>query len=48
MRILKAKDIFPKIYSIVNGEIVKNGNGEYYNKQVAEYVSYLSQSFLVL
>ena len=38
MRILKAKDIFPKTYSIINGEIVKNGNGEYYNKQVAEYV----------
>lgn len=38
MRILKAKDIFPKTYSIVNGEIVKNGNGEYYNKQVAEHI----------
>ena len=38
MRILKAKDIFPKTYSIVNGEIVKNGNGEYYNKQVAEHL----------
>ena len=38
MRNLKAKDIFPKTYSIVNGEIVKNGNGEYYNKQVAEHL----------
>ena len=38
MRILKAKYIFPKIYSIVNGEVVKNSNGEYYNKQVAEHL----------
>lgn len=37
MRILKATDIFPKTYSIVNGEVVKNSNGEYYNKQVAEH-----------
>ena len=38
MRILKAKDIFSKTYSIVNGEVIKNGNGEYYNKQVAEHI----------
>lgn len=38
MRILKAKDIFPKAYSIVNGKITKNNNGDYYTKQVAEYV----------
>ncbi len=38
MRILKAKDIFPKAYSIVNGEIIKNNKGEYYTKQVAEHV----------
>ena len=38
MRVLKAKDIFPKTYSIVNGEVVKNSNGEYYNKQVAEHI----------
>lgn len=37
MRILKATDIFSKTYSIVNGEVVKNSNGEYYNKQVAEH-----------
>ena len=37
MRVLKAKDIFPKTYSIVNGEVVENNNGEYYNKQVAEH-----------
>lgn len=38
MRILKAKDIFPKAYSIVNGEITKNNNGDYYTKQAAEHV----------
>lgn len=38
MRILKAKDIFQKAYSIVNGEIIKNNNGDYYTKQVAEHV----------
>lgn len=38
MRTLKAKDIFPKAYSIVNGEIIKDNNGEYYNKQVAEHI----------
>ena len=38
MRILKATDIFLKTYSIVNGEVVKNSNGEYYNKQVAEHI----------
>ncbi len=38
MRTLKAKDIFKKTYSIVNGEVIKNTNGEYYSKQVAEYV----------
>lgn len=38
MRILKAKDIFPKAYSIVNGKIIKNNNGDYYTKQVAEHV----------
>lgn len=38
MRTLKTKDIFPKVYSIVDGEIIKNGNGEYYNKQVAEHI----------
>lgn len=38
MRILKAKDIFPKVYSIVNGEIVKSNKGDYYTKQVAEHV----------
>lgn len=38
MRILKAKDIFPKVYSIVNGEIIKNNKGDYYTKQVAEHI----------
>ena len=38
MRILKAKDIFPKTYSIVNGEIIKNNKGDYYTKKAAEYV----------
>lgn len=38
MRILKAKDIFPKAYIIVNGEIIKNNKGDYYTKQVAEHV----------
>lgn len=38
MRTLKAKDIFPKVYSIVGGEIIKNDNGEYYNKQVADHI----------
>lgn len=38
MRVLKAKDIFPKIYSIDNGEIRKSKNGDYYTKQVAEHI----------
>jgi len=38
MRVINAKDIFPKTYSIVNGEILKNNKGDYYTKQVAEYV----------
>ena len=38
MRNLKAKDIFPKAYSIVNGQITENNNGDYYTEQVAEHV----------
>lgn len=44
MRILKAKDIFPKAYSIVNGEIIKSNKGDYYTKQVAEHVLKKSSS----
>ncbi len=38
MRILKATDIFPKIYSISNGEIIKESNGQFYNRQTAEHI----------
>lgn len=38
MRTLKAKDIFPKAYCVIDGELMKSDNGEYYNKQVAEYI----------
>lgn len=37
MRSLKAKDIFLKTYSVVDGEIIKNDKGDYYTKQAAEY-----------
>ena len=38
MRVLKVEDIFQKKYAIRNGEIVESENGQYYTKQVAQYV----------
>lgn len=39
MRELKVEDIFKKKFSVVNGNVEENENGQYYNKHIAEYIA---------
>lgn len=38
MRIIQANDILKNKYSIINNEVVKTENGEYYNQQIAKQI----------